>query len=156
MAETDDLRGMPFTERWALRWALGCVNTASWLPLAVGREFMQPRAYIFADPFMHVYRDLQNKFSKETLTRQYKHEDRRRPSPPKFRPFASRASLDRHASPSILSALIDQEYLQREEDVQKRRQWQATSNYGLYCIQSPVFAHFESHDTLHNQSWEGL
>ena len=26
------------------RWALGCVNIASWLPLAAGRENTQPRA----------------------------------------------------------------------------------------------------------------
>ena len=32
--------------------ALGCVNPASWLPLAAGGEFTQPRAYLLADPCM--------------------------------------------------------------------------------------------------------
>ena len=35
----------------AKRWALGCVNSASWLPLAAGwGEFTQPRAHLLADP----------------------------------------------------------------------------------------------------------
>ena len=29
---------------------VGCVNPASWLPLAVGRKFTQPRAQLLADP----------------------------------------------------------------------------------------------------------
>ena len=33
---------------WAKEWALGCVNPASWLPLAAGGEFTQPRAHSFA------------------------------------------------------------------------------------------------------------
>ena len=38
-------------QRWAIGWALGCVNPASsWLPLAAGREFTQPRAHSFAPP----------------------------------------------------------------------------------------------------------
>ena len=36
--------------QWAIRWALGCVNHASRLPLAVGHEFTQPRARLLADP----------------------------------------------------------------------------------------------------------
>ena len=32
----------------AIRWALGCVNPASWLPLAAGREFTQPRDHLMA------------------------------------------------------------------------------------------------------------
>ena len=31
-------------------WSLGCVNPASWLPLAAGDEFTQPRARLFGDP----------------------------------------------------------------------------------------------------------
>ena len=31
-----------------IRWFLGCLNPASWLPLAAGREFTQPRAHSFA------------------------------------------------------------------------------------------------------------
>ena len=34
----------------AKRWALGCVNLASWLPLAAGGEFPKPRAHLLADP----------------------------------------------------------------------------------------------------------
>ena len=30
----------------AKRWALGCMNPASWLPMAMGREFTQPRDYL--------------------------------------------------------------------------------------------------------------
>ena len=30
--------------------ALGCVNPASWLPLAAGGEFKQPRAHLLANP----------------------------------------------------------------------------------------------------------
>ena len=33
-------------QRWVMRWTLGCVNPASWLPLATGREFTQPRAHL--------------------------------------------------------------------------------------------------------------
>ena len=35
-------------QRSAKRWALGCVNPTSWLPLATGREFTQPRAHLIA------------------------------------------------------------------------------------------------------------
>ena len=35
-------------QRWAIRWALGCVNPVSWLPLAAGREVTQPRTYLIA------------------------------------------------------------------------------------------------------------
>ena len=35
-------------QRWAIRWVLGCVNPASGLPLAAGREVTQPRAYLVA------------------------------------------------------------------------------------------------------------
>ena len=34
----------------AKRWALGCVNPASWLPLATGCEFTQSRDHSFAQP----------------------------------------------------------------------------------------------------------
>ena len=34
----------------AIRWALGCVNPASWFPLAVGGKFTQPRVHLLADP----------------------------------------------------------------------------------------------------------
>ena len=34
--------------RWAIRWALGCVNPISWLPLADWREFTQPGANLKA------------------------------------------------------------------------------------------------------------
>ena len=33
---------------WEKKWALGCVNPASWLPPAAGGEFTQPRAHSFA------------------------------------------------------------------------------------------------------------
>ena len=33
-------------QRWVIRWALGCVNPTSGLPLATGREFTQPRAHL--------------------------------------------------------------------------------------------------------------
>ena len=37
-------------EIWAIRWALGCVNPASWLPLAAaGRKLTQPRALLVAN-----------------------------------------------------------------------------------------------------------
>ena len=35
---------------WAKEWALGCVNPATWLSLAAGGEFTQPRAHSFAQP----------------------------------------------------------------------------------------------------------
>ena len=35
-------------QRWTLRLALGCVNPASWLPLAAGHEFTQPRDHLIA------------------------------------------------------------------------------------------------------------
>ena len=35
-------------QRWTIGWALGCVNAASWLYLAVGRKFMQTRAHLIA------------------------------------------------------------------------------------------------------------
>ena len=31
---------------WAKEWTLGCVNPTSWLPLAAGGEFTQPRAHL--------------------------------------------------------------------------------------------------------------
>ena len=34
----------------AKRWALGCVNPDSWLPLAAGGEFTQPRANLLTEP----------------------------------------------------------------------------------------------------------
>ena len=37
-------------QRWAKKCSLGCVNPASWLPLAAGHEFTQPRANLLADP----------------------------------------------------------------------------------------------------------
>ena len=37
-----------YIQRWAIWWALGCVKPASWLPLAAGREFTQPRACLIA------------------------------------------------------------------------------------------------------------
>ena len=43
--------GLP-TQRCAKSWFLGHVNTASWLPLAVGHEFSQPRSHILE----HLYR----------------------------------------------------------------------------------------------------
>ena len=36
----------------AVRWSLGCVNPASWPPLAAGSEFIQPRAYLLADSYI--------------------------------------------------------------------------------------------------------
>ena len=42
------------TDRAGLYWAelksIGCVNPASWLPLATGSEFTQPRGHSFAQP----------------------------------------------------------------------------------------------------------
>ena len=35
-------------QRWAKMWALGCVNPASWLPLALGCKFTQPRTHLIA------------------------------------------------------------------------------------------------------------
>ena len=35
---------------WAKEWSLGCVNPASWLPVAVGHKFTQPRDHSFAQP----------------------------------------------------------------------------------------------------------
>ena len=35
---------------WAKEWSLGCVNPASWLPLAAGGEFTQPRDHSLAQP----------------------------------------------------------------------------------------------------------
>ena len=35
-------------QRWAKEWALGCVNPASWHPLAARREFTQPRVHLKA------------------------------------------------------------------------------------------------------------
>ena len=35
-------------QRWAIRWALGCVNPASWVPLATGHGFTQPRVHLLA------------------------------------------------------------------------------------------------------------
>ena len=35
---------------WAKERSLGCVNTASWLPLATRLEFTQPRDHSFAQP----------------------------------------------------------------------------------------------------------
>ena len=44
----------PWTlQGWAKEWALGCVYPASWLPLAAGGEFTQPRAHSFAQPCMY-------------------------------------------------------------------------------------------------------
>ena len=34
----------------AKEWSLGCVIPASWLPLAAGARFMQPRVHSLADP----------------------------------------------------------------------------------------------------------
>ena len=34
----------------AKSWSISCVNPASWLPLAAGGEFTQPRAHLLADP----------------------------------------------------------------------------------------------------------
>ena len=41
---------------WAKEWALGCVNPASWFPLAAGVEFTQPRVHLLlsADPCTNV------------------------------------------------------------------------------------------------------
>ena len=38
-------RGKVYLQRWAIRWSLGCVNPASWIPLDAGREFTEPRAH---------------------------------------------------------------------------------------------------------------
>ena len=43
--DTENVSGMKI-QRWAITWALGCVNLASWLHLAAGREFTQPRAQL--------------------------------------------------------------------------------------------------------------
>ena len=40
-------------QRWAKEWMVGCVNTASWLPLAAGCEFSQPRARSFGQPCIY-------------------------------------------------------------------------------------------------------
>ena len=42
------LAGKKSIKRWAIRWTLGCVNPASWLPLAAGRKFTQLRAHLIA------------------------------------------------------------------------------------------------------------
>ena len=39
---------------WAKEWSLGCVNLASWLPLAAGREFTQPSDPFFVQPCTYV------------------------------------------------------------------------------------------------------
>ena len=39
---------------WEKKWALGCVNPASWLPPAAGGEFTQPRAHSFAHLGIHM------------------------------------------------------------------------------------------------------
>ena len=36
-------------QRWAIRWALGCVSSAFWLILPAGCEFTQPRIYLIAE-----------------------------------------------------------------------------------------------------------
>ena len=43
-------RDLVHVQGWAKEWALGCVNPASWLSLAAGGEFTQPRAHSFAQP----------------------------------------------------------------------------------------------------------
>ena len=40
---------VPLIQGLAKRWVLGCVITASWLPLAAGGEFTQPRSHLLAD-----------------------------------------------------------------------------------------------------------
>ena len=42
-------------QRWAIRWALGCVNSGSWLPLATGRKFTQPRAHLISQ--LYIFRN---------------------------------------------------------------------------------------------------
>ena len=37
-------------KNWAKQWSLGWVNPASWLPLAAGGEYTQPRDHSFAQP----------------------------------------------------------------------------------------------------------
>ena len=37
-------------QRWDKEWTLGCVNPASWLSLAAGGEFTQPRVHSLAHP----------------------------------------------------------------------------------------------------------
>ena len=39
-----------YVQKWAIRWSLGCVNPASWLPLTTWGEFTQPRAHLLAIP----------------------------------------------------------------------------------------------------------
>ena len=39
---------------WAKEWSKGCVNPASGLPLATGREFTQPRDHLLADPCIYL------------------------------------------------------------------------------------------------------
>ena len=51
----------------AKRWSLGCVNPASLLRLAMGSEFMQPRAHLLADPCTEVYSYKNNTYS-DSLT----------------------------------------------------------------------------------------
>ena len=36
-------------QSWAKECSLGCVNPASWLPLAAGHEFTQPRDHLIAN-----------------------------------------------------------------------------------------------------------
>ena len=40
-------------DKLAIRWSLGCVNPASWLPLAAGCEFTQPRDH--SCPALYTY-----------------------------------------------------------------------------------------------------
>ena len=41
-----------YVQGWAKGWALGCVNPASWLPLAARHEFTQPRAHLIAQLYI--------------------------------------------------------------------------------------------------------
>ena len=43
-----DMTNADILQGWAKEISLGCVNTASWLPLATRREFTQPRDHLLA------------------------------------------------------------------------------------------------------------
>ena len=42
------------TEMGYIRWVLGCVNPAYWLPLDVHRKFTQPRVYLVYHPILKI------------------------------------------------------------------------------------------------------
>ena len=49
-----------YAQRSAEKWALGCVNPASWFPPAAGGEFTQPRVHLLADPCTYISKKLKD------------------------------------------------------------------------------------------------